>query len=62
VLFTTLRSVESVANRIPTGLMLGDAIIFILCLNEHKSNRLILTERKIPRNVTQLHENAMFSG
>jgi hypothetical protein len=27
-----------------TGLMLGDAIISILCLNKHKGNRLILTE------------------
>ena len=44
-----------------TGFMLGDAIIPILCLNKHKGNRLILTECKIPRNVTQLHENATFS-
>jgi hypothetical protein len=26
-----------------TGLMLGDAIISILCLNKHKGNRLILS-------------------
>ena len=31
---------------VTTGLMLGDAIIFILCLNEHKGNRLVLTECK----------------
>ena len=68
VLFATLRYVESVANRIfhvfwnarsalvlpiqATGLTLSDAINFILCLNEHKTQRIssVLRCGKNPEN------------
>jgi hypothetical protein len=38
-----------------TGLILGDAIIFILCLNEHKGNSWFVGSDgvQIPRNVPQ---------
>jgi hypothetical protein len=35
--------------------MLGDAIIFILYLNEHKGQQLVLTERKFQETVPQRH-------